>query len=196
MAKEIEIRIRDKEIIADLRNGMTGREAARKYNLSAARISQIAKGSLDTEAPLEELRDWLVQGYLGDLAILGEIARGPGRPITSGKGDHVIDAVTDLPAYDPSPRIDAVRTAGQVRKNVAMLQGAEKPVPKPLEESADFSEAIEIMQDAVRRSNLLEKENESLRLRLSALENRDVHEADVVELDEPPALLEFQVALD
>lgn len=181
MAKDANIAIRDQEIICDLRNGMTGREVAKKYGLTPGRISQIAKGSLDTEGPIDELRDWLTQGYLGDLRTLHEISSGPGRPVTSGRGDHVIDAVTGEPAYDPSPRIDAIRTAGQVRKNVALLAGAERPVPKVVDETPEFHEALNIMRQAIQRSNALEAENEALKKRLASLESSDIHEAEIVE---------------
>lgn len=167
--------IRDQEIIADLRNGMTGREVARKYGLSPGRISQIAKGSLDTEGPIGELRDWLAQGYLGDLHILHDIATGPGRPVTSGKGDHVIDIVTGQPAYDPSPRIDAIRTAGQVRKNVAMLMGAEKPPEKPIGEVPDYTAHLEWVGKVEQEMNQLRvraNEADSLRAQLAAVRER------------------------
>lgn len=181
MTKNASIAIRDQEIIGDLRNGMTGREVAKKYGLTPGRISQIAKGSMDTEGPIDELRDWLTQGYLGDLRTLHEISSGPGRPVTSGKGDHVIDAVTGQPAYDPSPRIDAIRTAGQVRKNVALLAGAERPVPKVADETPEFHEALNIMRTAIQRSNVLEAENKLLKERLAALEDGDVRIAEIVD---------------
>ena len=182
MARDATIQIRDQEIIADLRDGMTGREVAKKYGLTPGRISQIAKGSLDTEGPVEELRDWLVQGYLGDLRILGDIAHGPGRPITSGKGDHVIDAVTGLPAYDPSPRIDAIAKAGQVRKNTAMLVGAEKPVAKAVEETVGLAEALEFLRETAKENESLKDQILTLRAKLGAMEAAQLPEAEVVEL--------------
>lgn len=181
MTQNAGMAIRDQEIISDLRNGMTGREVARKYGLTPGRISQIAKGSLDTEGPIDELRDWLVQGYLGDLAILMEIAKGPGRPVTSGKGDHVVDAVTGLPAYDDSPRNDAVRTAGQVRKNIATLMGAEKPAPKQLEQTQEWHEAVLAMKETSDKNRVLESENAILKARLQALEDGHVQLAQIVE---------------
>lgn len=175
MTQNTGMAIRDQEIIADLRNGMTGREVARKYGLTPGRISQIAKGSLDTDGPVDELRDWLVQGYLGDLRILYDIATGPGRPITSGKGDHVIDMVTGQPAYDPSPRIDAIAKAGQVRKNVAMLAGAEKPPEKPIGEVPDYTAHVEWVGKVTQELNQLRAradEADSLRVQLAAARER------------------------
>lgn len=173
--------IRDQEIIADLRSGMTGREVSRKYGLTPGRISQIAKGSLDTEGPPEELRDWLTQGYVGDLRGLQEIASGPGRAITSGKGEHVIDAVTGEPAYDPSPRIDAFRNMGQVRKNIATLLGTEKPPVKPVEEHPEMGQALEWLKETAAANERLRVENEKLQARLALLEN--AHPAEIVELE-------------
>lgn len=177
--RSTEMELRDHEIIADARRNVPRRDIARKYSISEARVSQILTANLDPKFPDEDLRAWLLEGYFGDLAITREIAEGPGRPITSGKGDHVIDAVTGEPAYDPSPRIDAIRTSAQVRKNIAQLMGSEKPVLKPVEESPEVAEALQWMQQTAKENASLKESNAALQARLALLEN--AHPAEVVD---------------
>lgn len=177
--RSTEMELRDHEIIADARRNVPRRDIARKYSISEARVSQIITSSLDPKFPDEDLRAWLLEGYFGDLGTLQEIKDGPGRPITSGKGDHVIDAVTGEPAYDPSPRIDAIRTAAQTRKNVAMLMGSEKPVPKPVEESPELGEALAWMRQMAKENSALKEQNAALLARLALLE--EAHPAEVVD---------------
>ena len=137
------IQLRDEEIIAAARRGVPRRDIAALHDISEARVSQIVTRNQDPRFPDEDLRGWLLEGYFGDLLVIQEIKEGPGRAITSGKGEHVIDAVTGEPAYDPSPRIDAVRTAAQVRKNIAQLMGTEKVTAKPAEVQPGLQELID-----------------------------------------------------
>jgi hypothetical protein len=185
--KSAELVLRDQEIVTAARRNIPRRDIAERYGISEGRVSQIITASLDPAFPDEDLRAWLQEGYFGDLAVLQEIKEGPGRAITSGKGDHIVDAVTGQPAYDPSPRIDAVRTAAQVRKNIATLMGSEKPAPKENEVLPEMAQAWAWAQDKSQENGQLRQdleqlraENEKLKARLSLLEN--AHPAEVVEL--------------
>jgi len=176
--RSTEIELRDAQVRADAAKGMSKTALAAKYGRSVTRICQIL--AEETDVPDEDQRSWLLAGYQGGIEILQAIAEGPGRAITSGKGEHVIDANTGLPAYDPSPVIDAVRTQGQLRKNVAQLLGSEKPVVKPLEETPDFSDAMEWLKQTSKENEALKAQNAALAARLAAIEG--AHPADVVEL--------------
>lgn len=179
--KSTELQLRDGEIIAAARRNVPRRDIAEKYGITEQRVSQIVTQNLDPKFPDEDLRAWLLEGYFGDLQRLQEIKESKGRPVTSGKGDHVVDGNTGEYAYDTSTVTDAIRTAAQVRKNIALLMGNEKPVVKAVDESPEFHEALNIMRTAIQRSNALEAENEALRKRLASLESGDVHEAEVIE---------------
>lgn len=146
--KSTEIQLRDQEIIASARRNVPRRDIAELHGISEARVSQIVTQNLDPKYPDEDLRAWLLEGYFGDLQVLQEIKEGPGRAITSGKGDHVLDGVTGQPAYDPSPRIDAIRTAAQARKNIATLMGSEKPATKVADNTQDLNQALEWFREA------------------------------------------------
>ena len=167
--KSTEAKLRDEEIVAAARMNLPRRDIARKYGISESRVSQIVSQNLDPRYPDEDLRAWLLEGYFGDLLVLQEIRDGKGRAITSGKGDHIIDATTGEPAFDPSPRIDAVRTAAQVRKNVAQLMGSEKPMPKA-EETSSLEEYLigirEMEERAIANMTLIE----NLKSQIAALE--------------------------
>jgi len=178
--KSTEIELRDHEIVEAARRNIPRRDIARKYGISESRVSQIVTQNLDPKYPDEDLRAWLLEGYFGDLQVLQEIKEGPGRAITSGRGEHVIDAMTGLPAYDPSPRIDAIRTAAQARKNVATLMGSEKPPAKAEQESPELAEALDWMRQLARENEQLKKELASMRARNSLLEG--AHPAEVVDL--------------
>ena len=177
--KSTEIILRDEEIVAAARRNIPRRDIAKKYGISEARVSQIVTRNLDPKYPDEDLRAWLLEGYFGDLQVLQEIKEGPGRAITSGKGEHVIDATTGEPAYDPSPRIDAVRTAAQARKNIAMLMGSEKPVQKTETDDAWTKDVQEWMREVSQQNERLRLENERLQARIRILENAEV--AQIIE---------------
>ena len=179
--KSTELQLRDGEIIAAARRNVPRRDIAEKYGITEQRVSQIVTQNLDPKFPDEDLRSWLLEGYFGDLQRLQEIKESKGRPVTSGKGDHVLDGNTGEYAYDTSTVTDAIRTAAQVRKNIAMLMGNEKPVVKAADETPEFHEALNIMRTAIQRANALETENAALRARLTALENGDVRIAEVVD---------------
>lgn len=179
--RSTEIELRDQEIVAAARKNSPRRDIAQKYGITEARVSQIITANLDPKYPDEDLRAWLLEGYFGDMSTLQEIKDGPGRAITSGKGDHVRDGNTGDFAYDPSPRIDAIRTFAQVRKNVAMLMGSEKQVSKAPEETPGLTEALEWLERTAKENEILKEQNRVLASRLAALERQDLHEAEVIE---------------
>jgi len=181
MPKSPELELRDQEIIAAARRNVPRRDIALKHGITEQRVSQIVTSALDPAYPDEDMRAWLLQGYFGDLQRLQEIKDGPGRPVTSGKGDHVIDGNTGQFAYDTSPVADAVRTMAQVRKNIATLLGNEKPPVKPVEEPRDLTEVYRWMREISRENEELKQRNSLLQSRLSALENGDVRIAEVVD---------------
>jgi len=150
---------------------------AQKYSLSVTRICQIL--AEDADVPDEDHRAYILAGLQGGIERLQTVIDGPGRPITSGKGDHVIDANTGEPAYDPSPVNDAIRTKFQGLKNMAQLLGSEKP---PAKSEPDSSWAVDVqnwMQQVAGHNEQLRVENERLQARLSLLEN--AHPAEIVE---------------
>lgn len=169
--KSTEIKLRDEEIVAAARRNVPRRDIAEKYGISQARVSQIVTQNLDPKYPDEDLRAWLLEGYFGDLQVLQEIKEGPGRAITSGKGDHVIDATTGQPAYDPAPRIDAIRTAAQARKNIATLMGTEKPVARQVDETQELNQALEWFREASAQLRAKDDRIAQLEARLRLLEN-------------------------
>lgn len=177
--RSMEVANRNDLIRADAARNMSKVSLAAKYGLSVSSVCRILAEEISQDE-MEE-RAFIAARYQGGFEKLQEIIDGPGRPITSGAGKHVIDENTGLPAYDPSPVVDAVRTMFQGNAQLAKLLGSEKPVAKPVEESTEFHEALNIMREAIKRSNALEAENEALRKRLASLENRDIHEAEVVE---------------
>lgn len=179
--KSTELQLRDGEIIAAARRNVPRRDIAEKYGITEQRVSQIVTQNLDPKFPDEDLRAWLLEGYFGDLQRLQEIKESKGRPVTSGKGDHVVDGNTGEYAYDTSTVTDAIRTAAQVRKNIAMLMGNEKPVSKQLEETQEWRDAVLAMKETSDRNKILVSENEALKARLRALEDGHVQIAQVVE---------------
>lgn len=177
--KSLEVANRNDLIRADAARGMSKVSIAAKYGLSVSSVCRILAEEISEDD--REERAFIAARYQGGFEKLQEIIDGPGRPITSGAGKHVIDAVSGEPAYDPSPRVDAIRTLFQGNAQLAKLLGSEKPVTKPIEEPFDFKDAIEAMRFSIQRSNALEAENEALRKRLASLENSDIHEAEVIE---------------
>ena len=177
--KSTEAILRDQEIVAEARRNVPRRDIARKYGISESRVSQIVTSNVDPQYPDDDLRAWLLEGYFGDMQRLQEIKEGPGRAITSGKGEHVVDGNTGEYAYDPSPVIDAVRTFAQVRKNVATLMGSEKPTAKAPEETPGLREALDWLTKTGQENEQLKRKNEQLEARLRLLEN--AHPAEIVE---------------
>lgn len=165
--KSFEIELRDNQIRADAARGMSKVALAAKYNRSITRICQIL--AAESETPDVEQRAWLWANYQGGIDRLQEIIDSPGRPVTSGKGDHVIDAGTGLPAYDLSVVTDAIRTKFQGLKYMAQLVGNEKAVAKPLETTKPLEEQVEIVRQAFRENEALKaqiKQNETLQRQL------------------------------
>jgi len=179
--KSTELQLRDGEIIAAARRNVPRRDIAEKYGITEQRVSQIVTQSLDPKFPDEDMRAWLLEGYFGDMQRLQEIKDGPGRPVTSGKGDHVIDGNTGQFAYDTSPVIDAISKMAQIRKNIATLLGNEKPPVKPVEEPRDLAEVYSWIRQISRENEELKQVNSALKSRLAALENGDVRIAEVVD---------------
>lgn len=177
--KSLEVMNRNDLIRADAAGGMSKVSLAAKYGLSVSSICRILAEEI-SENDVEE-RAFITARYQGGFEKLWEIIDGPGRPITSGAGKHVIDAVTGEPAYDPSPRVDAIRTLFQGNAQLAKLLGSEKPVAKPIEEPFDFSDAVQAMRTSIQRSNALEAENAALKARLAALEDGSVSIAEIVD---------------
>jgi len=178
-ARSAEIELRDQEIIAAVRNNVPRKDIARKYSITEGRVSQIIQSTLDLQSPDEDLREWLLQGYFGDMARLTEIADGPGRPVTSGKGDHVIDANSGEPAYDPSPKIDAIRNLGQVRNNIAKLMGVDKPPKRPQEDVVDVTQFLAAYTAGVKDERETQDTISKLKAQLAAVEG--AVEAEVID---------------
>jgi hypothetical protein len=169
--------LRDAMIIEDARRNVPRRDIARNHGITEARVSQIVTGAADADG---DLRAWLLEGYHGDLAVIQEVKEGKGRPITSGNGKHVINEDTGEYAYDPSPRIDAVRTAAVVRKNIAMLMGNEKPPPKQDEGVIPgLKDMVDGLRAAAEENRLLKEQVAQLQALLMDVENSVP--ADVVE---------------
>ena len=163
--------VRDADIIARARKNVPRRDISREFGVSEARISQIISANLDPRYPDEGLRSWLLEGYYGDLEVLQEIKESPGRPITSGAGAHVRDAHGN-PAYDEAVRVDATRTAAQVRLNIAKLTGTEKPVPpKPTGDSPEIIELYRHFDGVIQENLALKEQLTELQSRLAAIEN-------------------------
>lgn len=176
-----EIAVRDNEIRVKAGKGMSKTALAAMYGISVTRVCQILAEEVNV-SDLEQ-RAWLLAAYQGGLDKLEEIIQTPGRPITSGKGDHVFDANTGQPAYDISPIVDAVRTKGQYLKSMAQLLGSEKMALKPLEKPFEFDGVIEDMRKETQENVHLKAQLSALRQRLAAMENGDVQIAEVVEDD-------------
>ena len=167
---------RDAEILAAARRGESREEIALRFGLSKARISQIVRQNSDPGKPQDDLRGWLLEDYFDDLLVLREIRDGPGRAMTSGKGDHVIDANTGQPAYDPSPKNEAVRTSAAVKKNIATLFGQEKLPPKPVEENQELATYIQHFERIMVESKQKDEMITQLQARLAAIEGAvDAH---------------------
>lgn len=187
--KSTEIEIRDAQIRADAAKGMPKVSLAAKYGRSVTRICQIL--AADTEGPDEEHRAWLWVNYQGGMDRLQEIIESPGRPVTSGKGEHVIDANTGLPAYDTSTVTDAIRTKFQGLKSMAQLLGSEKTPAKPFEAPPDFQAHLDWVgqaQQEIQALNARAKETEALkdqvrflRQQLAAAEEKSMPVAEIVE---------------
>ena len=167
MSKSSSLALRDAQIIHDARRNVPRRDLALKYGVSEARISQIVSQGIDVD---EDLRAWLMQGYYGDLANLQGVIDGKGRPITSGKGEHVINGETGEYAYDPAPRVDAIRTAAVIRKNIAQLMGNEKPPPKVIETSPELITYMEQAQVTFRENVALKEQLTMMQAQLAALQ--------------------------
>lgn len=176
-----ELEPRNRQIIAAARRNVPRRDIALEHGITEQRVSQIVRASLDPAFPDEDMRAWLLEGYYGDMQRLQEIKDGPGRPVTSGKGDHVIDGNTGQFAYDTSPVADAIRTMAQVRKNIATLLGTEKPPVKPVEEPRDLTEIYRWMREIAKENEELKQTNSALRSRLTALEDGSVSIAEIVD---------------
>ena len=167
-----EVQLRNHELIKDIKGGMSQADAAAKYGMSRSMVSQLLRASTETEEEIpEDTRARLIHLANRSIEIAFQVAEGPGRAITSGAGNHVVDSVSGLPAYDPSPKLDALRQIDAASTKLAKLTAAEKPPAKPVEEHPEMQQTLEWLKETAKANELLRQENERLQGRIAALEN-------------------------
>lgn len=175
-----ETQLRNRQLIDDIRGGMSQSDAAAKYGISRSMVSQLLRASTETEEEIpEDTRARLIHLANRSIEIAFTVAEGPGRAITSGAGNHVTDAITGQPAYDPSPKLDALRQIDAASTKLAKLTAAEKPPAKPAEDHPEMADALEWLKETAKANEELRKENEKLHARLALLEGS--HPAEIVE---------------
>ena len=137
--KDAQLAERNRIIVSELRFGKSRAEVCGKYGISQARLTQIIHETAPA-MPDEGARAYLAVHLEQILENLAPIARGKGRPITSGKGEHVINGETGDYAYDDSPTIQANEVINRVVGTWAKLYGAEKPPPaRPARPVTEFA---------------------------------------------------------
>ena len=170
--KDAQLAERNRIIVSELRFGKSRAEVCGKYGISQARLTQIIHETAPA-MPDEGARAYLAVHLEQILENLAPIARGKGRPITSGKGEHVINADTGEYAYDDSPTIQANEVINRVVGTWAKLYGAEKPPPaKPNDENTDaILEMYKHFDSVIQEKRVLEEKLAFTQSRLAAIEN-------------------------
>lgn len=181
--RSAEVALRDAQIRIDAGKGASKTALAARYGVSVTRICQIL--AEETNVSDNDQRAWLFAQYQGGIERLEEIIITPGRPITSGAGKHVIDETTGMPAFDPSPVVDAIRTKGQYLKSMAQLMGSEKMPTKVLEQTKEWLDTVEDFRETNRQNAALRNMVNALQSQLAILEksreDKDVHIAEIVD---------------
>ena len=167
--KDAQLAERNRIIVSELRFGKSRAEVCGKYGISQARLTQIIHETAPA-MPDEGARAYLAVHLEQILENLAPIARGKGRPITSGKGEHVINGETGDYAYDDSPTIQANEVINRVVGTWAKLYGAEKPPPKAVETNPELADQLLFFQTQTRENLALKEQLAIVQSRLAAVE--------------------------
>lgn len=178
--KKPDLVARDTQVFLDAQSLMSRRDIALKHHISEARVSQILRsGAGDTANITEDDRNLMVQQIRGVIYQMAPVMKGPGRAITSGKGDHVIDEVTGEPAYDPSPKTDAARVILQCLDREARLLALDLPPAKVKEDVVDVTQFLAAYSAGVKAEQDAQATISKLKAQLAAVEG--AVEAEVID---------------
>lgn len=176
--KNADLDVRNRIIVLKLREGKSRDELCAEYGLSAARLSQIITETAPT-MPDETMRAFLMLKYEQMEEQINKHAESKGRPITSGKGEHVINGETGEYAYDPSPAIQAIEVRNRLLTSIARLYGVDKVPTKPVEVNPEFAALYEHFGEVTRENKALHEQLIEMQARLAAVENS--HPIEIVD---------------
>ena len=181
--KSIEIANRDMRIVQLVEQGHKYRDVAKSENISVSRVSQIVNAH-NQVVPDDEKRSELIirlESYIHD--VVEPLIHGPGKlMVSSGKGTVVVHPEGHPQAgevvYDPSFKLEAVRTADTLWKSVAKLGAYDKQKPLVIEEKQVDTTQLDAMVENYER--IMQERHDAL-ARVELLEAGGVVEADVID---------------
>ena len=182
-SKSVEVANRDLRIIQLVGQGYTYDQISKMESISRSRISQIVH-SRDQEIPDEEYRSKIVtklESLLHDVVephIHGPgkvmVASGTGRVIVYPAGHEQEGEVV----YDPSFKLEAVRVASVLLKDIAKMRALEKNKPLIVEDRQVDTTLLDRMLE---EHEQVMQELQKTRAKLELYEAGEIVEADVVE---------------
>ena len=167
--KNTDLELRNRSIVLELREGKSRDELCAKHGLSPARLSQIITETAP-KMPDETMRAFLMLKYEQMEEQINKHATSKGRPITSGKGDHVINGETGEYAYDPSPAIQAIEVRNRILTSISRLYGVDKMPVKPVEVHPELDTLIKEFGETAQENLALKEQLIQMQSRLAAVE--------------------------
>lgn len=181
--KSIEIANRDLRIIQLVEQGYRYRDIAQMEGIGVSRISQIVHDK-DQEIPDDHYRSKIVtklEGYLHD--VVEPLIQGPGKVMVASGTGRVITYPEGHPqagevVYDPSFKLEGVRAAAMLNKDIAKMRALEKVKPLVIEDKQVDTTQLDAMVENYER--IMQERHDAL-ARVELLEAGGVVEADVID---------------